>query len=149
MYIFNNHLQTQSTHQVTQLHITNWESNGRCSSLLTIIYVIEEMTKEQIKSGNKPIVVHCSDTVTRSGMFCAIATIIERCKTEGVVDVFQVIKAVRIQKPGAVPSVVSILKHDQEYSYNGELKILQDNLKLIYDAVLVFLESFDTYANFQ
>ena len=141
MYIFNNHLQTQSTHQVTQLHITNWESNGRCSSLLTIIYVIEEMTKEQIKSGNKPIVVHCSDTVTRSGMLCAIATII--------VDVFQVIKAVWVQKPGAVPSVVSILKHDQEYSHNGELKILQDNLKLIYDAVLVFLESFDTYANFQ
>ena len=31
----------------------------------------------------------------------------------------------------------------------GELKILQDNFKLIFDAVLVFLESFDTYANFQ
>jgi protein tyrosine phosphatase len=69
--------------------------------------VIEEMTKIQIRSGNKPIVVHCSDTVTRSGMFCAIATTIERCKTEGVVDVFQVVKALRVQKPGAVPTVVS------------------------------------------
>ena len=69
--------------------------------------MIEEMTKVQIRSGNKPIVVHCSDTVTRSGMFCAIATTIERCKTEGVVDVFQVVKALRVQKPGAVPTVVS------------------------------------------
>ena len=67
------------------------------------------MTKVQIRSGNKPIVVHCNDTVTRSGMFCAIATTIERCKTEGVVDVFQVVKALRIQKPGAVPTVVSVL----------------------------------------
>ena len=40
-------------------------------------------------------------------MFCAIVTAIERCKTEGVVDVFQVVKALRVQKPGAVPTVVS------------------------------------------
>ena len=40
-------------------------------------------------------------------MFCAIATTIERCKTEGVVDVFQVVKALRMQKPGAVCNVVS------------------------------------------
>jgi hypothetical protein len=31
---------------------------------------------------------------------------IEMCKTEGVVDVFQVVKALRIQKPGAVLAVV-------------------------------------------
>ena len=51
----------------------------------------------------------CSDTVGRSGMFCAIVTTIERCKTEGVVDVFQVVKALRIQKPGAVLTVVGYL----------------------------------------
>ena len=42
-------------------------------------------------------------------MFCAIATTIDRCKTEGVVDVFQVVKALRIHKPGAVLTVVSIV----------------------------------------
>ena len=34
-----------------------------------------------------------SDSVSRSGMFCAIATTIDRCKTESVVDVFQVVMA--------------------------------------------------------
>ena len=42
-------------------------------------------------------------------MFCAIVTTIERCKTEGVVDVFQVVKALRVHKPGAVLTVVSPL----------------------------------------
>ena len=42
-------------------------------------------------------------------MFCAIATTIERCKVEGVVDVFQVVKALRAQKPGAVQTVVSTM----------------------------------------
>ena len=48
-----------------------------------------------------------SDTATRSGMYCSVGTTIDRCKTEGVVDVFQVVKALRVHKPGAVPSVVS------------------------------------------
>ncbi len=38
-----------------------------------------------------------------------MTTIMDRCKTEGVVDVFQVVKALRVQKPGAVPTVVSLI----------------------------------------
>ena len=56
-----------------------------------------------------------SDTVGRSGMFCAIATTIERCKSEGVVDVFQVVKAMRIQKPGAVLTVVRLVTFIKEW----------------------------------
>ena len=55
------------------------------------------------------VVTFCSDTVSRSGMFCATITTIERCKTEGVVDVFQVIKALRVQKPGAVRTLVNLI----------------------------------------
>ena len=32
---------------------------------LQVTAVIEEMTKVQIRSGNKPILVHCSDTLFR------------------------------------------------------------------------------------
>ena len=51
--------------------------------------------------------IYYSDTVTRSGMFCALATTIDRCNTERIVDVFQVLKAQRIQKPGSILTVVS------------------------------------------
>ena len=134
---------------MTQFHITCWSRDGRCSNLKSITDVIEEMTKVQIRSGNRPIVVHCNDTVTRSGMFCAIATTIERCKTEGVVDVFQVVKALRVQKPGAVPNVVSV--PNVVFSLKFVLQqcnFKQENYKQVFEAVLVYLESFDTYANF-
>ena len=36
---------------------------------------------------------YCSDTVSRSDVYCAVSNAIEQCKTEGVVDVFQVTKA--------------------------------------------------------
>ena len=52
-------------------------------------------------------------------MFCAIATTIERCKSEGVVDVFQVVKAMRIQKPGAVLTVVRIKIDHSSDTYVG------------------------------
>ena len=49
-----------------------------------------------------------SDTVSRVGVFCSLVNAIEMCKTEGVVDVFQVVKALRIQKPGVVLAAVSV-----------------------------------------
>ena len=49
-----------------------------------------------------------SDTVSRCGVFCSFISTIECCKTEGIVDVFQVVKALRIQKPGSVLTVVSM-----------------------------------------
>ena len=52
------------------------------------------------------VVLYYSDTVSRVGVFCSLVNAIEMCKTEGVVDVFQVVKALRIQKPGAVLTVV-------------------------------------------
>ena len=50
----------------------------------------------------------CSNTVSRCGVFCSLTNATECCKTEGIVDVFQVVKALRIQKPGSVLTVVSL-----------------------------------------
>ena len=90
----------------------------------------------------------CSDMVSRLGMFCAITTTTERCKTEGVVDVFQVVKALRVHKPGAIHNVVSVL-------IDGPLAVIlllssqfQWQYEAVFDAIVVFLDSFDTYANF-
>ena len=48
----------------------------------------------------------CSDTVSRSGVYCSVSIALEQCKAEGVVDVFQVTKAIRRSKPGAVTTLV-------------------------------------------
>ncbi len=45
--------------------------------------------------------------MTRSGIFCALATVIDCSKMERVVDVFQTVKMIRSHMPGAVPNIVS------------------------------------------
>uniref|UniRef100_A0A1X7TQK7 protein-tyrosine-phosphatase n=1 Tax=Amphimedon queenslandica TaxID=400682 RepID=A0A1X7TQK7_AMPQE len=119
---------TSDKQQVKQYQITNWDSTGKMTNPQTILLVIEEMYRTQRKRGNTSIVVHCSDTVGRSAMFCAAATTINKCKTEGVIDVFQVLKSQRIQKPGSVQTV---------QQYQG-----------IFQIVLTYLDSFETYSNF-
>ena len=63
-----------------------------------------------------PLTAH-SDTVSRCGVFCSFISGMECCKTEGIVDVFQVVKALRIQKPGSVLTVVSNLCETSLASY--------------------------------
>ena len=41
-------------------------------------------------------------------MYCAISNALEQCKAEGAVDVFQTVKGVRMQKPGAVTTQVNV-----------------------------------------
>ena len=62
-------------------------------------------------------------------MFCALVNSIECCKTEGVVDIFQAVKALRLHKPGSVRT----LAHYQS----------------LFNLMTLYLDSFDTYANFK
>ena len=49
----------------------------------------------------------CSGGCGRTGTYIAICLLIDRLKTEGVVDVFQTVRALRLQRPGMVRSTVS------------------------------------------
>ena len=49
----------QNAHQVTQFHITCWAPDGQCSNLKCVVNVIEEVTKVQRQTGNKPVFIHC------------------------------------------------------------------------------------------
>ncbi len=51
----------------------------------------------------------CSDCVTRSGMYCATHVAIDQARLEQVIDIFQTVKSIRLQRPGSVPNEVSHL----------------------------------------
>ena len=94
-------------------------------------------------------------------MFCAIATTIDRCKSESVVDVFQVVKAQRIQKPGLVLTVVSIVSPSPSllsllisiflwvFTCLVSSHHMQEQYQFVFETVLTFLETFVMYSNFK
>ena len=105
----------------------DWSPDCQVRQPATILKVMSNVITRRQTMGQGPVVVHCrydqcislyvplcllffsSDTVGRSGMYCAISNALEQCKAEGVVDVFQTVKTVRMQKPGAVSTVVTKL----------------------------------------
>eukprot|EP00118_Oscarella_pearsei_P022552 m.262955 g.262955 ORF g.262955 m.262955 type:complete len:1535 (+) comp40451_c0_seq102:4088-8692(+) len=115
------HAKELSDHAITMFHYLNWSSGLCLSDVTSFLGMIENLPKTL----QQPMVVMCSDGVSRSGTFCAICSVLERLKREHVVDVFQAVKMLRFHNP----DVVSNLDH---YTF-------------CYKAVLEQLGPFDVY----
>jgi protein tyrosine phosphatase len=119
----------ESTRTVTQFHYLNWSVDQLPGSPHHLLDMMNRLQKAQQQSENKTTVVVCNDGVYRCGIFCAISIIIETLKTEQIVDIFQIIKTLRLHNPDYVTGLV-------EYRF-------------CYEITLVFLDSFTEYANFK
>jgi len=94
-----------------------------------VLKIIDALIKTQISTGNHAITVMCNDGVGRTGTFICIYSQLERIKAEGIADVFQYIKASRLQRPKLVSEV-------EQFTFCHH--VLAD-----------YIDSFDTYANFK
>ncbi|KFQ31526.1 Receptor-type tyrosine-protein phosphatase alpha, partial [Merops nubicus] len=94
-----------------------------------MINIIAAVQKQQQQSGNHPITVHCSAGAGRTGTFCALSTVLERVKAEGILDVFQTVKSLRLQRPHMVQTL-----EQYEFCY----KVVQE-----------YIDAFSDYANFK
>ncbi|KAK3607672.1 hypothetical protein CHS0354_010660, partial [Potamilus streckersoni] len=72
------------------------------TAMLKQIQLIQRWQQEK---GNKPVVVHCMNGAERSGLFCVVASLLERTKIEQDVAVEQIIKQMRSRRPQIIPNV--------------------------------------------
>ncbi|XP_062509110.1 receptor-type tyrosine-protein phosphatase S-like [Corticium candelabrum] len=114
---------------ITQFQYLEWPENETPKSAVQLFDMIDQLLKWQQGTENKSITVHCNNGVGRTGTFCGIFSLIEQLKAEGIVDVFLKIRSMRIQSPRIVQSV-------HQYQF-------------VYEALLSFVDSFETYANFK
>ncbi|XP_065834055.1 receptor-type tyrosine-protein phosphatase S-like isoform X2 [Oscarella lobularis] len=114
---------------VCQFHFTAWSDEECPTSATHLLRMMAQIEKWQQTTGNNVITVHCNNGIGRSGVFCAIASVIEEMKMENVIDVFYKVKSLRIKRPGVVQSV--------------------DQYKFCYKAILDYTDGFDIYSNFK
>lgn len=103
-------LQDGSSLPVKQFQYTGWPEEGVPDAGTGLIDLVGQVQKWQRNSGTHPIVVHCSGGSGRTGTFIAISILLERLKTEGVVDVFHTGRTLRLQRPGLIQTVVRFLQ---------------------------------------
>uniref|UniRef100_A0A8C4IHL2 Receptor-type tyrosine-protein phosphatase alpha n=1 Tax=Dicentrarchus labrax TaxID=13489 RepID=A0A8C4IHL2_DICLA len=114
---------------VRQFHFHGWPEVGIPTDGKGMINLIAAVQKQQQQSGNHPITVHCSAGAGRTGTFCALSTVLERVKAEGILDVFQTVKSLRLQRPHMVQTL-----EQYEFCY----KVVQE-----------YIDAFSDYANFK
>lgn len=114
---------------VRQFHFHGWPEVGIPAEGKGMIDLIAAVQKQQQQTGNHPITVHCSAGAGRTGTFIALSNILERVKAEGLLDVFQAVKSLRLQRPHMVQTL-----EQYEFCY----KVVQD-----------FIDIFSDYANFK
>jgi protein tyrosine phosphatase len=116
------------TRTLSHFQYTEWPDKGSPKTTSQLLDMMGQVQKWQQATTNTTITVHCNNGVGRTGVFCCLSCIIEQLKVEGVVDVFLKLRSMRIQRPGIVETV--------------------GQYKLMYDAVLAYLDGFSTYSNF-
>ncbi|XP_043079358.1 LOW QUALITY PROTEIN: receptor-type tyrosine-protein phosphatase C [Puntigrus tetrazona] len=106
------HLEIQSTKkkdvlEVDQYQFLKWrgqELPENTQELIEMIRVIRENGNYDNSRMNRniPIVVHCNNGSSRSGIFCALWNLLDSVYTEKLLDVFQVVKNLRKERQGMV-----------------------------------------------
>nr|KAI8754701.1 receptor-type tyrosine-protein phosphatase alpha-like [Biomphalaria glabrata] len=79
-------------HIFTQFHFTSWPDKGVPSTQWSLVDVEQRVTSIPT---NKPIVVHCSAGVGRTGTFIALYNIMRQAEETGLVDFFKTVSKLR------------------------------------------------------
>ncbi|KAK9403987.1 receptor-type tyrosine-protein phosphatase C [Crotalus adamanteus] len=109
------HVKRKDNKKVFQYQYHKWDSSALPETpqdLTTMIQNLKQKFSTQDaaeanminKIKNVPLVVHCGDGSKQTGVFCALLNLLECAETEGVIDVFQVVKALRRARPEIVSS---------------------------------------------
>ncbi|CAK6975329.1 receptor-type tyrosine-protein phosphatase C [Scomber scombrus] len=116
------HVKRKEGRSVKHFQFLKWVNTDlpeKSQDLTDMIKDIKQSCGSNKSQGSLPIVVHCNDGSSRSGIFCALWTLLDSAESEKLVDVFQVVKTIRKERQGMFSSM-------EQYKY------LYDAVRLVY-----------------
>jgi hypothetical protein len=93
-------------------------------------------TAGKCKLLNKRLLKYFSNGSTESAIFCCVSLLLERLKSERMIDVFNTVKTLQSQRPMLFTKLVSLDKEQLEY-----ITQFQEHYAFCYDCVMEYLNS--------
>ena len=111
---------------VTHMHYTAWPDHGVPRNAMSVISFIRRVRKEHPAYLDKPLLVHCSAGVGRTGTFILLDCVMQQMKREGTLSVFKHFKNLRTQRMKMVQTQVSchLIENRMPYVSHTTLYIL-------------------------
>ncbi|XP_074661322.1 receptor-type tyrosine-protein phosphatase kappa-like [Tubulanus polymorphus] len=119
-------LQTDNeSRQIRQIQFLGWPEDESVPDVQSLLDFVQLVSKERVTS---PIVVHCMDSTTRTGLFCAAFELITKAPSSEEIDIYHCIQKLRMTRPQFIPNL--------------------EQYKFLHDLVILYFQGFETYANF-
>ncbi|XP_040357320.1 receptor-type tyrosine-protein phosphatase kappa isoform X3 [Ixodes scapularis] len=113
-----------------QFHLDTWTQSSTVPfSCDLVLKALQHVDHWQSRTDSKTVIVQCRDGCRASGLFCASAIDCEQLKLEQELDVFRTVRTIRASRP-------QFIVDSNQYAF-------------CYDLARAFLDTFDTYSNFQ
>ncbi|KAB5559426.1 hypothetical protein PHYPO_G00028890 [Pangasianodon hypophthalmus] len=124
------HTKRKDSHILQQYHFLKWAGHELPANPLDLVDMMRSVRQNNdncSQNKNLPIVVHCNDGSSRSGIFCALWKLLDSADAEKLVDIFQVAKDLRKARLGMINTSeqYEFLYAALEVAYpvqNGEVK---------------------------
>ncbi|XP_063056903.1 receptor-type tyrosine-protein phosphatase C isoform X2 [Engraulis encrasicolus] len=117
------HAKRKDSRQVQQYHFQGWPEKSvkkteetddkkeeekrdglpdHPQELVELVRSIKKTIGNTRAERSTPVLVHCHDGTSRTGVFCALWNIVDSATTENLVDIFQVCKSLRKERQGMI-----------------------------------------------
>ena len=83
---------------MTQFHFTGWPDHGVPQNGIVLINFIKRVRTTHAYSDSRPLLVHCSAGVGRTGAFIVLDSMLERMKSEENINIYEFLKQLRSQR---------------------------------------------------
>jgi cadherin 5 type 2 (VE-cadherin) len=100
---------------VRHFHFTTWPDFGVPEPPKTLVKFVRAFRERCSPDNNKPIIVHCSAGVGRSGTFIALDRILQRIHKYDSVDIFGIVYEMRKERVWMVQNEVSLMSFSLQF----------------------------------
>ena len=85
----------------------DWDDKAENVDLASIVELVKVILTHKNENPGFPIVIHCVDSIGRSGVLVTVLRAIQETEQNGKVDVDEILQQLRSEKSYFVPTMVS------------------------------------------
>ena len=111
-------ISTGKEHSFTQCISPIWNEDSTVAEMALGVALLSKIIKHKQDSNNAPVVIHCEDGISKTGIILTVLNAIRDINLRKSVNIFSTVRFLRVQRMNMIPTLVSELSFNQGRS-NG------------------------------
>ena len=95
-------------HLFTQCISPIWNEDSTVAEMALGVVLLSKIIKQKQDSSNVPVIIHCEDGISKTGIVLAVLNAIRDINIRKSVNIFTTVRFLRVQRMNMIPTLVSI-----------------------------------------